>query len=35
LTVVVQLSVPDGYRGGQLQVGLVNASEAQVRKDAH
>ena len=32
LTVIVQLSVPDEYWGGELQVGLVNASKAQVRE---
>ena len=34
LTVVVMLSPADDYRGGQLQVGLANASKAQVRGDA-
>ena len=29
LTVVVQLSAPGDYRGGQLQVGVINASDAQ------
>ena len=34
LTVVVLLSMPDDYRGGQLQVGMVNASKTQVRADS-